>query len=516
MNRLDGVLALLLFFFALALRLPYITLVPPLWNTEIAEASDAAEIAWGHSLPLVLPSQPHIGPVAAYPLALVLRLIGFDPFVPRLFVAVIGALTVVAAFLLARTMGGRLGAVIAATLLATSSFHILINSHVFWTNSITPFLTTVALTALTVSLASPVAGQNNRRPVWFVLAFVLWGLALQSHPSVWTLLPGLVLALALQPSLRSNWRRAWTWVAPAAGLLAYSNIILFNLTSGFASISALRTKYYALPEEQLFWRTFPARLQEMGDELLRVVTSNLPEAFALEPRTFALTVWLALALVQGVRKQRSLLLYPAASAALFIAIFNKAYNLAYVERYIMFLAPIVFVLMGLAVEDGWAWFRKQPLPRLWMTGGSLAALGAIIVLVLFPLPALMSYVDREIQAGRSNKEYLPWVEFARQYAGSGYRVVISPELDQSAVVLNAGGVGTTIAYLFAMNGTQTQLAPPEQLVPSGQNRPVTKFVMNLFGSGFEERQRTLAVCVMDDKTQRVLTIYPDLANECKY
>lgn len=516
MNRLDWVLGLLLFIFALALRLPYISLVPPLWNTEIAEASDAAEIAWGHSLPLVLPSQPHIGPVAAYPLALVLRLIGFDPFAPRWFVAVTGALTVVAAYLLARTMGGRLAAVIAAALLATSSFHILINSHVFWTNSTTPLLTTIALAALIISLDSPVAGQNNRRRAWFVLAFALWGLALQSHPSVWTLLPGLALAVALQPSLRFSWRRVWTWAAGAAGLLAFSNIILFNLTSGFASISALQTKYYALPEEQLFWRTFPVRLQELGIELLRVVTSNLPEAFVLEPRTFALAVWLALALLQGVRKQHSLLVYPAVSAALFIALFNKAYNFAYVERYIMFLAPIIFVLMGLAVEDAWALFRNLPLPRYWVVGGSILALVAIIVLALLPVPAFMSYIDGEIQAGRSNNEYLPWVGFARQYAGSGYQVVVSPELDQSAVVLNAAGLGTAIAYFFQMNGIQTRLAPAEQFMPSDQSRPVAMFVMNLLGSGFEERQHTLAVCVAEDRTKRVLTVYPGLPDECKY
>lgn len=513
-NRLDAVAALGLFGIALGVRLPFLTLIPSFWNSELGEALDAAEIALGQSLPLIVPGQPHLGPVAIYPLALVLRVGGLDPFTPRLFAAVAGALCAVATLLLGRAVGARGGAVLAGLLVATNALHILINSHIFWTNSLTPLFSTLALTALVLSLQVERVPRPLSRRGWFLLAVFLWGLALQSHPSVWTLLPGIGLGVMLDRRARLHLREAWSWLAPLAFVLAIANLFGFNLATGFASLVVLRAKSYALPEAGTLWQNFPERLRDFAVELLRVLSSNLPATFTLDGATLTVAVWFALALWLGLKQRQTLLFYPMLSAALLLALGNKAYNLGYAERYIMFLLPLASVLMGLAAEEAWHWLRRMTMSHVLRTALALAGIIALAWWIVQPLVTLRDYYDGEMRSGRSNAAYLAGDEVASRYAGSGYAVLLDPELKDYQVVLNASDIGSTLAYLFKMHGLETQSGVElTTRIPGGTFSGET-FLLPLAQSGFEERGQHLVICVVRDSTARRLFVFPVKNNEC--
>src|SRR5262245_7272222 len=136
--------AAILFALAVALRLPNFQTVPPLTDEfkEVTRALDLYELG----TPTWVAPASYIGPLFTYLLALVFRLVGVSLLVPRSVVLIFGALTVVLTFYLGKTLARgdwRVGAV-AGLLLATNSHHILFNSHIAWSNDVTPFFTTLA------------------------------------------------------------------------------------------------------------------------------------------------------------------------------------------------------------------------------------------------------------------------------------------------------------------------------------------------------------------------------------
>lgn len=509
----DTLIAVALFFIALVVRLPFLDLVPPWWNSEIAEALDAAQLALGHSFPLVVPSQPHLGPVAVYPLAVVLDLVGLNPLLPRVVVAICGALTVSATFVLVRVMGGRWIALLAAGLLATNSFHILINSHIFWTNSFTPLLTTLAMLALISSLERATPPPFSRH-VWLVSAFLLWGLALQSHPSVWTLVPGLLVAVFLEPRYRANLRLAWTWWAPLAGLAAYSNIIIFNLMTGLTSLTVLGAKSYALPEPRYLVPGFPGRVRDLALELWRVLSSNLSPTIALDLVSVGIAIWVLSALSLAGIKRRGLLFWSTISAGLLIAFLNQAYNVGYAERYVMFLVPMVLAVMVLGIQDLARWIQYESRARHWKKGAAVLGVGVCAFLVARPVLPLLDFYMQEIQAGRSNEAYLPWSELAAGYAGTGYEVLLDEDLNQFQAVLNGSDVGNTLEYLFRLNGVEAHFATAAQLEILRKGLTATPIEMRLESSGFELRQENLWLCLVREPTRRAVIIYPGRNGTC--
>ena len=94
-----------------------------------------------------------------------------------------------------RQLGGRLAGLVAALLLATNYVHIIINSHVAWSNSLTPFFTTLAMLFAAQAFGdrsgAEKAEDTMAPPRWMVATALATGLALQTHPTA------LVVALAI-------------------------------------------------------------------------------------------------------------------------------------------------------------------------------------------------------------------------------------------------------------------------------------------------------------------------------
>jgi 4-amino-4-deoxy-L-arabinose transferase-like glycosyltransferase len=183
----DLTLVAVLWLGALLVRLPDLQLIPA-FSDETEELWNAMLIAQGRDLPLVDASTPYNGPVWIGLAALAYRLSGNSLYAPRTLVALLGALTVVATYLLGRAWAGRVGGVLAAALLATAGGHVALNSHLAWSNCTTPLFTTLASWTLWLAVGRP-AAQSGRL---LVLSAGLWGLALQT---LFVLLQGLALGL---------------------------------------------------------------------------------------------------------------------------------------------------------------------------------------------------------------------------------------------------------------------------------------------------------------------------------
>lgn len=509
----DVALSLGLFVPALLLRLWNITLVPPLWYSEIQETLDAVDIALGRTLPLVLPSQPHLGPVAAYPLALVLRLTGLQPFTPRIFMAVVGALTVVAAYWLARVWAGRLAGFMAGALLAVNPFHIVINSHFMWTNSATPLLVTLALLALTVGVERRGRSIGSARAS-LVLGGVLFGLALQSHPSVIGLAPGLALWFLASPGGLARLRERWTWLAAAAAGLAYSNIVIYNLANGFRSLEVAGAKTYALPESQVALSQFPERLQALVTELLLLITGRLSGALAFDVPTLVLGVWFILALAFSLRRSRGFFFWTTLSTALIIGYSNKVYNVAYAERYIMFLVPIAYATMGLAAAGAWRALRARTRRPALSALAAVCALGLFGLLLVQPVLVLDEYYRQEMASGRSNEQYLAWSDAAASRAQQGYRVLIGRGLDEEQVVRFGSTFATSLDYLLRMQGIATSFAPVADLERLIAESPETTNILLLERTEYAHLRVRVPLCVLDGRPGRVMALYLGPATPC--
>src|SRR3954469_839676 len=128
---------------AAAVRLPYLWDIPR-FTDESNEALKALVVAHGRIVPLTN-IDPYIGPLWNYLLAGVFLATGPSLSAPRTVVAILGILTVVPTYLLGRSLGGPGVGAFAAAFLALSPAHIVVNSHIGWSNCITPLLTTLAL-----------------------------------------------------------------------------------------------------------------------------------------------------------------------------------------------------------------------------------------------------------------------------------------------------------------------------------------------------------------------------------
>ena len=142
----EALLVIALFGAAMIARWPYLLRLPH-FTDEIGEIRWALGIFNGDHLPLTAQVQ-YFGPLHHYILAACFWIFGPSITLPRIVIATFGGLTVVLTYLFGRELGGWKVGALAAALLATLPQHIVVNSHVAWQNSTTPFYSTLAAYAL--------------------------------------------------------------------------------------------------------------------------------------------------------------------------------------------------------------------------------------------------------------------------------------------------------------------------------------------------------------------------------
>ncbi len=154
----------------------------------------------------------------------------------------------------------------AALLLIGNGMHILV-THMAWSNCTTPFFFCLALLAL-------LHAEEKKNGVWLVISAFLWALTLQTHSSVLIYVLA-VLLYVLRPGFRYQTaiKSKYYYLAALGFLLAYANMIYFNIISKGGSFSWLKYKGYAIEKDPGF-SSYLQNLQEMFIELLRALSST--------------------------------------------------------------------------------------------------------------------------------------------------------------------------------------------------------------------------------------------------
>ncbi len=389
MAWLDLALCLSLLAIALAIRLPNLVNVP-LLTDETEEIRRAVRLARGEGLPLVN-VDAYIGAWNLYLTALALHLGGFSVATARSVTLACAGLTVVATYSLARALGlGRPTAGLGGLLLAASGAQAVVGSHVAWSNCTSPLYTTLAALLLT-------RAQRQRQPRGLVLAGLVGGVGLQTHPSVLALLGALGL-VGLETSRRQGWLRSrWPLLALAAGLLGYSPVLLYNLQHGFRAVHRameMSSDYQAGKSLTLAIYLHNLRLLLVG--LGQVLGSSfVPLEQALRDPAVWIAAGLALAgLGWALRRGWALLPLSLLSVVLLLPLFNPKYNLVMNGRYLLPLLPLVVVAQaGLAADlVRWALARLRTPGAAWL-GAALLGLTAAAIgwLVLSPPLRMWQY-----------------------------------------------------------------------------------------------------------------------------
>jgi len=391
----DWAISLCLFLFALLIRMPYLYDVPRFID-EWREIGLSARIARGEAWPLHNTSHD-IGPFHNYVLAGLFTLFGFNLYIPRLYVAVTSAATVVVTYWLARHWTGRITSVFAALLLATNSMHILV-THMAWSNDTTPFFVGLAV------LASLKAIDQKRLPLW-ALTGLLWAVALQTHPSVIAALLGVIFYFASRFGWGAFYRDACMRTGIAVFLAGYSNMIVHNLIKPLDSILWVKRKGYALNKE---WSVegYLLNMLEMGSELIRSLASAFPDGKGwLHGMSSFLMLFFFIGLMVGFRwlcrlRHGSLVVAIVISSFLVIPLLNDQYKFYIWTRYIAYLFPLCFVAVAIGFQGWMSYWTDQTGQRsLRLRSVQVAAWAVLLIL---PLHHFYQYAESYIQSGLDN------------------------------------------------------------------------------------------------------------------
>jgi hypothetical protein len=463
--RLDLLISVGLLIVAIAVRLPYLTLIPQITD-EGSEVRMAIEVYRGELLPIT-GLGVFIGPLHQYLLALLFHIFGLNIYLPRLYVMVLGASTVVLTYWLTREMTGRTAGLVAASLMVTSPAHILINSHIAISNCTTPFFASLMLLVLYVAV------QRNSGPL-LVLSGVLAALSLQSHVTVLPMFPGVVVWFLWRRDLLKWLRSPWLYLAIVFTLLFYSNIIWFNAHGRLHSLAAAQRRPQFV--DNLSRSLYLLNLQNFFLILLSMISGALKgpepiwnfEFFAFVTYGFLLLVSVFYALKKGKGLPVAVLL----SAALITPYFSKLHRPPFEDRYIAYLLPLCSVLVG-ALLAGMVTRAAQgqsvgasllslkgAIPhsspsrwRVWLKGAPVfAAITVCLVLAVYPLGPLFAYYQADVENGSTNQLLLDIVMELRQMRGSDVPIYLDHELKH--IRHTFGYIASkSLAYLLTLDGT---------------------------------------------------------------
>ncbi len=345
---------------ALLLRVPYAQLDP--WITdEWREAARGLSIAQGRGLPLTN-YDAYIGALWNYLLALAYLAFGPDFRVPRWTALALGTLTIVPTYLLGRELGGRRAGLLAGLFMATCAIHILVNSHIAWSNCTTPLFTTSGFWLL-------VGAARRRSARWLALSGLAFGLGFQTHPSAVAVLPG-ALAFLLWRG-RALLRPGWLAAAALLFLVGCGNYVAFAALNPDEYLGAIHLEQATndRPCPLLPLECYTHNVLQAGFMLARLPTGTgiqLEELSELErlPLLWLYAVVLGGGAVIAARRGAPLGLCVLVPGALMLAVFQPAsYRPVPEGRYAMPLLPLLFASLACVLAQPPRWLRA-PLPAL--------------------------------------------------------------------------------------------------------------------------------------------------------
>jgi 4-amino-4-deoxy-L-arabinose transferase-like glycosyltransferase len=441
-RRAELALAALLFGVALLLRYPNFMTIPPLTD-EFKEVGWALGMLEKHRWTLVA-VDAYDGPLFAYLLAFLFRVLGYNMYLPRAFVLLVGSLTVVTTFFLAKELarGDRRVGLVAASLLAVNAHHILFNSHVAWSNDTTPFFVSLALLAYLYA-------TRQQRPRLLILAGLLYGLAVQTHPSALALALPFLLDFFLARSTRAWLTSVIPYLAGATALTAYSPVLYYNLSTGFRSFQSANEAAYAFEHTPT--------IQKSASHIAPLLSTFMNVALGTFRRMYwdnvtgglsLIAFWIVTvsALIWWARRGERFPVIAVSAGALFLAVFNRFYAIPDSGRYFQFLPPLIFATWAQVGIRAWEWAGNQ------LRAGKLGRLGLLIAwaaLLATPLFALRDYYADAYQSGRNKAAMLAMADAVR--AERDEPILIDYDLGKLRTG-RGGEIADDLIYLLRLNG----------------------------------------------------------------
>lgn len=478
---------------AAALRVPHLQAIPHLTD-ETGEVLWAHDIAFAGARPLTH-TDAYNGPIWPYLLAAALWSFGSSATLPRAFALLLGLATIAATFALGWQLArreARLGsATLAGMALATAFTHALVNSRVAWSNNSTPLWTTLTAIAL-------LSAVRRRSAARLLVAGMLGGLALQSHPSVSVFLCGCGLWFLLDRERRAWLRRPAPWLAILALALAYSPVLIHNLIHNFATLAEAQASRNFATDSGVPWSSGVVGL-------LAQLGRSLGGGFGLDgvdpawaPASWLYTGLAAAALLALVRGRtglvgRRLPLTVVAVAVLALPFFNANWHGLLEARYLGFTWPLIAAASGTVIVEGWHGVRRAWKPVLAL-GVAVLLLAPVIRLWEFQADALFQRYDnrrlwsvlRSIQADPTPGEVQvdAALKTTAWRAGGHPRRAVEYLLTMEAIPWDRTSPGAMAARLAEGGPYWLVLAGPSEHLLANQAHPLPVIT---FGGRREER-----------------------------
>jgi glycosyltransferase AglD len=476
---------------ALALRWPFVSLVPR-FTDETLEVLHAAAIARGELLPLTN-YDSYYGALFNYVIGVPMAVFGTDPLLPRWIVMLLGALTTLPTFLLGREIANRNVGILAALLVATSSAHIAVNSHIAWSNCLTPLLTTTSFCLL---------ARAQRPSGGYALAAggLAFGLALQTHPAVIAFAPAVAIFVLWRCRGSVSWR--WMVVAVGAFLLGYANMVAYNLATNVDSLrSAQRiSSEYALADDaDTGWQVVNAMLVLLARLISGAVDQRTGAlSYLLDPGVLVGAAFAVSGLIVLWRRGEPLPLLAVVTFLVLLPLVNSKFRTLVTIRYLMPIYPLLAIGMAMSIT---AIARSVSARSLRLR---IVVVSLMMVSIIVPsLSSLQRHYDRLLRTGDTNERILRLRDAINQARRPGELVIVDEDMGSEIT-----GTGVTeirgFRYLLTMDNVPflSERISARRLEDSAEAAPSVLAVLN--GRHLEQAERRLKVQPLEERERAVI------------
>jgi len=344
----------------------------PFTMDEEYQAFLAKNIIEGKHFPLigvnVADTGLYLGPFFTYFSVIPYLLFGPSPIGGALFSALFGGLTVYFLIKTGETINKPVG--LLAGLLSSVSFLSNAYDRKFWNPSLVPLLTILLMLAL-------LKVKNN--PRWWLVIFLVFGLAFHTHYSLFALLPVAIYFLWKNKiKLGNPWFKG--------GLLIFFfcllPLIVFDLRHNFTNARALgkivskpeigRASYEAVPKTELFLNTLSRAIYVPGPhDLAREIVScaTLKRSLPYYPLGLILILGLFFLSLSTKGFKEKALLQLLLGSFLSFTIFLLIYPRVWAEYYFLPLLPLSFLVLAWIFEK--LMVKMSFYPRMIIAAGLL-------------------------------------------------------------------------------------------------------------------------------------------------
>jgi 4-amino-4-deoxy-L-arabinose transferase-like glycosyltransferase len=452
------------------LRVPSLQTLPKLTD-EMRDAMFSLPIARGQTFPLANFSS-YDGALFNYLQAALFHVVGPSLLAPRVMMLWLGVLTLPVVYLCVRRAHGPAVALLATAMLVVNPVHVLVNSHVAWGNCLTPLFTTLAFWLVYQAIGPSYRsdGRSTADGAWLLVpAGLSFGLALQTHPTVVGLLPGVAVAVLLaRPGLL---RRPWLWLGLLGFALGYANMIVFNVQHDFESVRfAQQTRSEYTGAAVSLGQRYETNLFTMLVGLYRVLGGAVDDrasltAYLLDPMLVLAALLTVAGLAWAARKGDRLPLLVTLSDLLLLPLFNDRYEPVLDGRYLMPLRPLLSATTARLLVDH---LRSKDLLRV--RASPAFAVTATAMLLLAPLVGLSRYGEQNQAAGLRSARLWAALEVAEQNVPPGTEVILDKDLER--YVLGAGSTEQlAFEYAFTMHSVPYRVV---RVTPGGLAAAITR------------------------------------------